>query len=74
MEDGVNLDIGHCVQLDVAEEIRRGQRPVTTQLQNMEVATVWELPRRLDLATKNPVQHLVLLSIIVVVKSYKGDG
>ena len=67
MEDGVNLDIGHCVQLDVAEEVRQGEGHVRTQLQNTEVLTAWEILRRLSLATKNPVQHQVLLSVYIFV-------
>ena len=61
------MNIGDSVQLDVAEEVKQGEVHVRTQLQNTEVLTAWEILRRLSLATTNPVQHQVLLSVYIFV-------
>jgi len=55
MVDGVTLEIGLNVPLNVEEELEAGARLVTTQFQKMEGKTVRGMIRRLRLATLKTV-------------------
>ena len=55
-EDGLVLEHGRSVQLNVEEEIKRGIGPAPTLLQHMVEMTVLVVLRNFKNVTRNPVQ------------------